>query len=48
MTHTGAPSRIGTRATITKIITNNASRVAALLAGDVQAIDDVPPTDPVA
>ena len=32
------------KATI-KIITNNASRVAALLAGDVQAIDDVPPTD---
>lgn len=32
------------KATI-KVMTNNASRVAALLAGDVQAIDDVPPTD---
>ena len=32
------------KATI-KVITNNAARVAALLAGDVQAIDDVPPTD---
>ncbi|MBI1777659.1 MAG: ABC transporter substrate-binding protein [Proteobacteria bacterium] len=35
------------KATI-KIITNNAARVAALLAGDVQAIDDVPPADYVA
>ena len=28
-----------------RIMTNATSRVAALLAGDVQAIDDVPPTD---
>jgi peptide/nickel transport system substrate-binding protein len=28
-----------------RIITNQPSRVAALLAGDVQAIDDVPPSD---
>ncbi len=32
------------KATI-RIISNNASRVATLLAGDVQAIDDVPPAD---
>jgi peptide/nickel transport system substrate-binding protein len=32
------------KATI-KVVTNNTARVAALLAGDVQAIDDVPPTD---
>ena len=43
-TATGATSRPGTKVTF-KLITNNAARVAALLSGDVEMIEQLPTAD---